>query len=1339
MAQDLRRQRGEIMRALCVAILILLGAFGLFAQANATLGGTASDATGALVPGVTITAVNVNTGVSLNVVTNETGNYQFASLQPGTYKVSASLPGFATKTYEKVELSQSQQVRLNFQLEVGTVAQNVEVTLTADTVLGTTTASVGTVIRVDEVNLPLQTRNIMDLAASTPGALSTGANNANTTFAGTRSSQVNTTRDGLVVSDGRYMDWNGAFAATYTTPDLVEEIQITTNTIDAEVGRGSGQVRLQTRSGSNQYHGALFYTNNNSAVNAMQFFDNLVKATKPYTNRNQFGGRIGGPIKQNKAFFFFLFEGQRYLRKEEFIANVLTPEARKGVFRFLTANAPASAGGASRRNGNAFATTPSVDLKGNVLTSDAGVPLYLNSFNLFTDVRDPNRTGIDPVWVTPQLLKYMPLPNDYRVGDGLNTAGFRWLRPIKGAEDATGVTNNSNRNQYNARIDYQIAPQHKLFGTFSREKDTGLTGQAGIASYPNGFNGEVERRPDIYTVALTSVVSASKVNEFRWGLRRTSFYGWSPIHLGCCSGSSDTDINSTAQQAVATFPSINGYLLNLTGNLAFPGGAVGNTTLGSPIAPHGTGATRGSNSPLWSFSDTFSWIQGRHSFKVGGEWIFSNSDGWNTGNTDLYPRATLAEGSIAIQGITTAAFPGLNSNDVTPAKDLLATLAGSVSDITQGFIINSPTATTFEDYKKTIRRERDIHENDWSLFFKDNWRLTNAFTLNLGLRYDKYGVPWVASGLAGRAKGGQSGLFGSAGTDFSALWNPYATGGTPTTFELIGKNSPNPDLQAYRDDWNNLAPSVGFSWSVPWLGRPTVIRGGYGISYTGGATFLTYDTTTLASIPGTDNLRTFQPSTYTDLSTVALPLTPTSAPLAPIPTSALNVDFAAYDDHRVIPYVQNFTLSVQHELARNLTLDVSYSGTKGTKLWSPIQLNEVNIFENGILDAFKTTRAGGNADLFNRMLLNLNVPGVGVVNGSSLTGSEALRRFSTTNIWLANGEVGALANYINTTTAIGGSKLQMLRNAGLPENYIVVNPQFRSLGLHGNNDNSTYHSLVTQIRKRMSHGVSAEFAHTWSRSIGNTVIPAGVNTDTTLTTRDPRNRALQKGLETFQRRHTINAFGAWDLPFGKNRAFLNTSNSILNHIVGGWQMSGIFNWATGAPIGFNAGNGTNSATVFRQTLGAQNSVNTADVVGALGDFGKVQVRDGFVEYFENFKTSAAPLPDFGGNTTVAGRFTNQVVKDQNGNIVLQNPGPGTTGNSSQRWFEGPANFRVDAALQKKVQIDESRSFTVRVDAVNFLNSPVWGAPNTDINSNAFGRITTSTGARTITISARVDF
>jgi hypothetical protein len=1320
-------------------LAILIGCVSLlaFAQANAVVGGTVNDASGALIPGVEVTATNVNTGIALTVITNEAGSYQFGSLQPGTYKVSAALGGFQTQTYQNVQLSQTQQVRLNFKLEVASQAQSVEVTIAADTVLATTTASVGTVIRVDAVGLPMVSRNIMDLAITTPGALATGTNNANTTFAGTRSSQVNTTRDGIVVSDGRYMDWNGAFAATYTTPDLVEEVQVTTNTVDAEVGRGSGQVRLQTRAGTNQFHGALFYTNNNSALNAQTYFQNLTNSKKSYANRNQYGGRIGGPIKENKAFFFFLYEGQQYLSKQDFVANVLTPTARQGIFRYLTANAPGSQGGLTRRNGNAFSTTPSVDLAGNILTSGGGSPLFLNSFNLFSDVRDPFRTKIDPVWVNPQLIAKMPLPNDYTVGDGLNLAGFRWLRPIKGSEDATGITNNSNRNQYNTRIDYQINSKHKLFGTMSREKDTGLTGQAGIASYPGGFNGVVERRPDIYTIALTSTLSASLLNDFRYGLRRTSFYGWGPIHVGCCSGTSDTDVNETGKNAVATYPTINDYLLNITSGLTYANAAVGNTTLGSPIAPYGTGASRGSMSPLWSFSDTLSWIRGAHAFKGGAELIFANSDGWNTGNTDAYPRATLGNPtSVPVQGITSAAFAGLNANDIVPAQDLLGTLAGTIQSIQQGFFINSPTATAFDDYKKTIRRARDTHENDWSAFFKDNWKVTQALTLNLGVRYDRYGTPFEAHGLAGRANGGQAGLFGISGTNFNSLWNPFATGGSLTTIQLIGQKSPNPDLKPYKVDGNNFAPSIGFSWSVPHL-RNTVVRGGYGINYTGAATFLSLETA-LAALPGTDNLTTVTPTAYSDLSSVRLPLTPTLAPLATVPVTDRTVSFAGFDDNRVIPYVQNFNLSIQRELARNLTVDISYSGTKGTKLWSPIQLNEVNIFETGILQAFNVTRAGGNAELFNRMLNGFTVAGVGTVNGTSLTGSEALRRFSTTNIFLANGDVANLANYLNTTTAFG-ARGAVLTNAGLPQNYITVNPQFGSLVLHGNNDNSTYHSLVTQVRKRLSNGFTGEFAYSLSKSLGNTVIPAGVGTDTTATTRDPRNRALQKGPETFDRRHTFNTFGAWDLPFGSNRKFFAQAPGIVQRLVEGWQLSGIFNWSTGAPLGFMTNIRTISCSSGCANVPASN-INTADLVGSLpSDFGKAIAHDGFVEFFPTLKTQRAATPNFAGDANLAGRFTNQVVVDAAGNIVAQNPEPGRTGNLSQRFYAGPPNLRFDAALSKRVRIGEGKSFSIRADAVNILNHPVWGDPNTDINSNSFGRITTATGSRTITLGARVDF
>jgi len=117
-----------------------------FAQVNAGLSGTVSDASNALIPGVEVTAKNIRTGITTQTVTNETGNFVFASLQPGTYTLSAALPGFQTSTYDNVELGQGQQVRLNFSLQVGTAAQNVEVTIAADTLLATTSASVGNVL-----------------------------------------------------------------------------------------------------------------------------------------------------------------------------------------------------------------------------------------------------------------------------------------------------------------------------------------------------------------------------------------------------------------------------------------------------------------------------------------------------------------------------------------------------------------------------------------------------------------------------------------------------------------------------------------------------------------------------------------------------------------------------------------------------------------------------------------------------------------------------------------------------------------------------------------------------------------------------------------------------------------------------------------------------------------------------------------------------------------------------------------------------------------------------------------------------------------------------------------
>jgi len=1301
------------MRRFIQALLLLsLCSLTAFAQVNATVGGTVSDASGALIPGVDVKATNVNTGISNTRITNEAGSYEFPSLQPGLYTVTAALPGFQTQTLKDVVLNQGQQVRLNFTLKVGGLATELEVVTEADTLLATTAASVGNVLPEREVlSLPVATRNVLDLVTTAAGAVDEN-------FAGATMGQVNTTRDGLVTTDGRYGGSNGVYSAIFTSPDLVEQVKVSVTSVDAAVGRGSAQVAMQTRAGTNAYHGALFYTNNNSALNTQEWFDNLVGAQASYKNRNQFGGRLGGPIKKNKAFFFVLIDQQRFLEKQQVVTTVLTAPARQGIFRYLTENAPGSAGGASRRNGNAFSTTPSVDLNGNVLAASPsnGAPLFMNQFNLFSDVRDPNRTRIDPVWVAKELLPRLPLPNDWTQGDGLNTAGYRWLRRHDGSDGATGESTDTNRNHLTARLDYQINNANKVTYTMSRERDWGVTGQTGLPSLPGGYFGDVVREPNFYTLSWTSTVSSSVLNEFRIGRKRDTWQGTSPFDKGCCwNGKSENDdLVDTAKQARASFPSVDKYMVY-----------VGNGTGFSNYAPFGVASPRASMSPFFQVANTLSFTPGRHAFQVGFEGDFASSHQANHGGQDTTrPNASLGVGNTPVPNVNSTNFRGLQANDVSTAQNILASLAGSVSSISQQYFINDPKQTDWLSYKDTFLFWRDLHQNDWAAFVKDAWKVTNNFTLNLGLRYDKYGTPYDTFGLGGRFTGGQSALFGISGKDFNSMWNPYATGGTLTTTEFVGKHSPNPDKLIWGNDWNNVAPSVGFSYSIPWLKRSTVIRGGYGLNYAGTTDFLSYSGT-IGNLPGQTLNVTYSPPNYVDLSTLATAnIVPAprggARPFEAVPLTNRAAGITGYADDRVIPYIQSFNLSLQRELSRGLTLEVSWVGNKSTKLFSNTQLNESNIFENGILDAFVTTRAGGNAPLFDRIFMGLNVPGAGVVNGTGLTGSQALRRYTTTNQWIANGEVGSFANWLNTTAALGTNPGDLLRRAGLPENFVVVNPQFGSVNLAGNNNNSNYHSMQTQVTRRMTQGVNGQFSYTWSRGLGATGI------------RDPRNRQLSTGLLSSHRTHNFKANATWDLPVGPGRALLSNAPSFVHRIVEGWQLSGIFGRTSGAPLGFSS---------TRSTVSNRAS-QTADLVGRLPQgLGKVKVGNGRVEYLEGLSTRVAPLPNFGGDATLPDRFTNQVVVDANGNIILQNPVPGRPGNTSSTLsvLEGPGSLRLDMALTKKVQIREGTTFTLRVDAINALNTPQWDNPNTDINSANFGRITGADGARTVTINARIDF
>jgi hypothetical protein len=1288
-----------------LSLYALIGASVVAQTTNATVGGTVTDSSGALIPGVSVTATNTQTGITTKVVTNEAGAYQFASLQTGTYNVRAELPGFQTQIREAA-LGIAQQVRLNFVLPVGTVTQSVDVSVAADTLIASTSASVGAVLPEYKVrDLPLATRNVLDLVNTTAGVQ---GNN----FAGGRLTQLNTTRDGIPVSDGRYDI--GAATSTYVSPDLVEELRIIVAPADAEVGRGSGQIQMVTRSGTNQFHGSVFWSNRNSVLNANTWNNNFNRVGKDYVNGNQFGVRVAGPILRNKTFFFFLYDGQRFVTKSYFTGTVLTEPARQGIYRYFS----------GVQNGNILSNTPTVDKFGTpTLNGQPATPL---SFSVFG--KDSLRPGMDNSGWVQRILGAMPLPNDYTVGDGLNTAGIRWLRRIEGQDVTNGDGQDTNRNQYNFRIDHMFSPMHRASFSGSWERDWAQNDQAGIANWPSGFNGKVLRKPRVFTGSLVSTLSPTLLNEFRFGTRKQWNYSWSSIWRP----------DSVGDDARASLPTSNGTAF-YPNHILFPANIINNVS---------GAATRGQTSPLWDLSDTLSWTKGKHAFKGGYEVRFTSSRGFNGSdnpNWVQFPVVAIGPGSNAVSGIANGVngISGLAGNNQTVAQNLLLDLNGSVSNVTLQFNVHSPTDQAFTPEV----RVKDYHQNEWAAFIKDDWKIRSDLTLNFGVRYDYYGVPWEANGMQALPIGGNAGLYG-------------ISAGAPTQLQLVGKNSNHPETLLYKNDWNNFGPAVGFSWTIPWFGQEkTVVRGGYAISYQGAASFNAGLNIASGNNPGLSyiqNLTTLGVgANFYNLSSPNLPIPvppPSSvAPLAIEPFDLRTSPLAGFDQNRVNPYVQNYHFEIQRELARNLTFEVRYVGSKGTKLYNGVSLNDVEIFKNGILEAFNITRAGGDAPLLSQMLNGLTLnPGTngalgqGVI-GTNTTASAALRQNANFRGFLANGNVGQFASLLNTSTVVTGRAGGLVRNGGFPENFIVANPQYAAVVMNTNPGSSTYHALNLQVTKRLSHGFTSQFSYVWSRSLGD------ASTDGNIEYLDPRNPSLNHTLTTFHRTHDFRSNGTFELPFGPNRKFLSNTGSFVTRLVERWQLGGIFSWTSGAPLTITASNAELTWTPVPGQIAIARTSNTPMI---LGDFskstGKVTPTELGGTYFPGLRQDTDPsTANVTTLQTLQSAVSNKAIYAGN-TILLTNPAPGTVGTLGRAWIEGPGHVGFDLNVIKRIKIGEQKDFELRLDAVNVLNTPYWGNPNVDINNAQFGRITASdvagannadfrSGNRRFTFNARVSF
>jgi len=431
---------------------------------------------------------------------------------------------------------------------------------------------------------------------------------------------------------------------------------------------------------------------------------------------------------------------------------------------------------------------------------------------------------------------------------------------------------------------------------------------------------------------------------------------------------------------------------------------------------------------------------------------------------------------------------------------MLYFMAGSVNSVSQTYWINSDddvkTGTWHDtnDLSTGRRKYRPVDQNEISFFAKDDWKTTKDLTLNLCLRWDYFGSPYIKTGFSATSAGQGAGLFGvgrAAGGGLFDNWlapgNVYLTGYGPnasldtalscisgvqqlatlpvsncdpsqlTTIEFVGPKSDNPNKSAVPNDYNNFGPAIGFAYNVPWFGEgKTTVRGGYQVTFGGsgrvvGGGGTTASETVLGGSPGSLS----SPNTvladfsgqYLDLNNIAalVPVRPTSPALpgATIPLYTRNTAFSSYAPDFVQPYNQNFTLSVTRSVNRNFTVDVRYVGTVGKKQQGSFNLNTPDVYYNKELwDALDITRRGGDSPLLDQMLAGLNLD-----NGTAGYGPIG------TCVTPPAGSTGLGQNGCSATQALQTASAALRRNATFTANLANGNFQAVAASLNGNGSN----------------------------------------------------------------------------------------------------------------------------------------------------------------------------------------------------------------------------------------------------------------------------------------------
>jgi outer membrane receptor protein involved in Fe transport len=805
--------------------------------------GTIKDSSGALISAASVTVTETQTNAVHKTATDSQGEFVATELKPGTYTVMVEREGFKTALQTAFKLDVNQVVRVDLTLVVGSLSEQVMVTA-AELQVESETSSIGQVIDESRVHqLPINGRNFMQLAYLSPGVNKGPASTGSTGNVqqgeipederGNGSIQVN----GLWATNNNYL-LNGfdnneqqiGFELIEPPIDAILEFKVQTNNFGADIGKGGAVVNVVTKAGTNRFHGSAFEFLRNSSMDAKNYFDDPAQPIPPF-KRNEFGGSFGGPIIRDRTFFFVDYQGRRIRTSDTFLSPVPSPSEVGGDFSdLLTGTSP----------------TIIVDpVTGNQFMGNGSQPNVISACSSPGSLSPIGQACLDPAALNVVALFPAPSP-------GLGNL-FRY-NPV----------DRNNQDSFDVRVDHQISSKNNLFGIFSYgnvddRKPDPFPGIAGGGS----FTGNINNKALMAGLSDVHAFSASKINELKIGYTRYQvnaipFFEGQPLatQLGI------PGINDPNNPLTGGLPNIQISGLNYLGNGDW-----------FPEVLHENN---------YQLLDSFTYIHGHHSFKMGGDLRRRRHGFFQVQNS---------RGDLSYTGQFTSSDPNTYT---VPLADFLI-------GYTQGLFRDIQTGTYGMSWW------------EFGTYLMDDYRVSPRLTLNLGLRYDVY-TPMVEDHNRLANFDFTSGLF-------------VAPGVTPGT-------SRSGDVAT---NWKNFSPRIGFAYT-PGTDNKTAVRGGYGIFYDMQAdqndTELAYN-----PAPGVYGSQSFTAS----LGPTPIMILSQGPP--PIVFSNINDPnvsgraSAAYF-HNPTTYIEEWNLNIERQLMKDMVLQVGYVGTRGVHLTYLRNLNQ---------------------------------------------------------------------------------------------------------------------------------------------------------------------------------------------------------------------------------------------------------------------------------------------------------------------------------------------------------------------------------------------------------------